>query len=69
MTWKLLCGDSRKPVLTVVQDKKYQTMWRVKLPDGTLTDMVNLSRAKDAATLIAGREGDPLHLLHWKAPC
>jgi hypothetical protein len=24
-------------------------MWRVRLPDGHLTDMVNLSRAKDAA--------------------
>ena len=28
-------------------------MWRVRLPDGYLTDMVNLSRAKDAAASLA----------------
>jgi len=28
-------------------------MYRVRLPDGHLTDMVNLSRAKDAAACLA----------------
>jgi hypothetical protein len=28
-------------------------MWRVRLPEGYLTDMVNLSRATDAADLLA----------------
>jgi hypothetical protein len=28
-------------------------MWRVRLPDGHVTDMVNLSRAKDAAASLA----------------
>ena len=27
--------------------------WRVRLPDGHLTDMVNLSRAQDAAASLA----------------
>jgi hypothetical protein len=30
-------------------------MWRVRLPDGSLTDMVNRTRAKDAAVSIALR--------------
>jgi hypothetical protein len=30
-------------------DQTWPRMWRVRLPDGYLTDMVNLSRAKDAA--------------------
>jgi hypothetical protein len=30
-------------------------MWRVKYPDGSLSDMVNLIRAKDAAMAIARR--------------
>ena len=33
----------------VVPDGKYPRMWRVKRPDGSLSDMVNLTRAKDAA--------------------
>ena len=28
-------------------------MWRVRMPDGQLTEMVNLSRAKDAAASLA----------------
>jgi hypothetical protein len=28
-------------------------MWRVRLPDGRLSDMVNLTRAKDAAVALA----------------
>ena len=27
-------------------------MWRIRYPDGRLSDMVNLTRAKDAASLI-----------------
>ena len=34
---------------TVIPDSKWPNMWRVFLPDGHLTDMVNLTRAKDAA--------------------
>ena len=34
-------------------DRIWPGMWRVCLPDGHLTDMVNLSRAKDAAASLA----------------
>jgi hypothetical protein len=34
---------------TIRQDKRYPGMFRVHWPDGTLSDMVNLSRAHDAA--------------------
>jgi hypothetical protein len=33
----------------VIPDKTYADMWRVCWPDGKLSDMVNLSRANDAA--------------------
>ena len=33
----------------VVRDATYLIMWRVKWPGGSLSDMVNLSRANDAA--------------------
>src|SRR5262245_10098515 len=38
---------------TVVPDEKYQGMFRVRTKDGQLSDMVNLSRAKDAARSLA----------------
>ena len=37
------------PVLAIVPDGTWPGMWRVALPDGSLTDMVNLSRVRDAA--------------------
>jgi hypothetical protein len=43
-------------------------MWRIRWPDGSTSDMVNLSRAKDAAAIIAER-GPPernRRLFHWK---
>jgi hypothetical protein len=36
-------------VATVVPDSRWLKMYRVKLPNGHLTDMINLTRAKDAA--------------------
>jgi hypothetical protein len=44
---------SRTPVVTIVPDAKYPGMWRVRRPDGSLSDMVNLTRARDAARGIA----------------
>jgi hypothetical protein len=69
LTWK---GDALhlygkgKPIVMIVPDEKYPAvMWRVRLPDGRLTDMVNRTRAKDAAISIAlsilnGRRGEEL---------
>src|SRR5262245_28906221 len=33
---------------SIVRDDRYPTMFRLKRTDGTLSDMVNLTRAKDA---------------------
>jgi hypothetical protein len=35
----------------VVPDLDWPNMYRVRMPDGRLTDMVNLTRARDAARL------------------
>ena len=60
LTWKfadgihtLHRGGSKAPVISVVPDKVYATMWRIKQRDGRLSDMVNLSRARDAAVALA----------------
>lgn len=51
-----LCLLGRKaPVVTIVNDPQYPSMWRVQRPDGSLSDMVNLTRARDAARLLAAR--------------
>lgn len=54
LTWKghRLCCGNRK-LVEIVQDDRYPTMWRVKRPDGSLTDMVNITRARDAARGLA----------------
>jgi hypothetical protein len=49
---------------TIVPDKTWPGMWRVRMPDGHLTDMVNLTRAKDAAVALSRAvrcPGDPEH--------
>ena len=42
-----------KPVVAIVPDGRWPSMWRVRLPDGRLTDMANRTRAKDEAASIA----------------
>ena len=37
------------PTAHVVPDDKWPGMWRIVWPDGKISDMVNLDRAKDAA--------------------
>jgi hypothetical protein len=64
----LFYGDARKPVFRVVSDAIHPGMWRVVHPDGSLSDMANLTRAKDAAFVMADR-GPPRRnqsLLQWK---
>jgi len=43
-------GSPKKPVLDprIVPDDRWPGMYRLRLPDGTLSDMVNLTRARDA---------------------
>jgi hypothetical protein len=40
-------------VAKIVPDRQWPGMWRVQLPNGYLSDMVNRSRAKDAALTLA----------------
>jgi hypothetical protein len=57
LTWKgckLFKHGQRTPVALIEPDKRWPGMWRFRLlPDGELSDMVNLSRAKDAAASLA----------------
>ena len=63
LTWKSQDGNhvlirqgSKVPVISVVPDKVYPCMWRIQSKTSALSDMVNLSRAKDAAFAIAMSE-------------
>jgi hypothetical protein len=42
-------GNRRTPVLTLVADKAYPHLFRIRYPDGWLSTPANISRAKDAA--------------------
>ena len=44
-------GSSRT-LISIERDSTYPNMWRVRRPNGTLSDMVNRTRAKDAAELL-----------------
>jgi hypothetical protein len=39
-------GGSRSPMTEIVPDAQWTDMWRVKRPNGSLTDMVNRSRGQ-----------------------
>jgi hypothetical protein len=47
---RLLSG---RLLATVERDREWPTVYRVHFPDGRLTDLVNLTRAKDAAVALA----------------
>ena len=44
---------SKRAIVYVLPDLTYPTMWRIRFPDGRLSAMANMSRAKDAALLHA----------------
>jgi hypothetical protein len=44
--------DRGRALLTVVPDGTWP-MWRIRHPDGTLSDFTNISRAKDAGIALA----------------
>lgn len=56
--WKgdRLYNGTRLSGYSVVQDVAYPTMWRVRMPGGALSDMVNRTRAKDAAMSMLDRD-------------
>jgi hypothetical protein len=41
--------------VAIVPDKRFHRMYRLKRTDGSLSDIVNLSRAKDALAAMQGR--------------
>jgi hypothetical protein len=45
-------GQRRAPAITLVPDLHYTDLWRIQLPDGTTSDLLNKTRARDAAKLI-----------------
>jgi hypothetical protein len=48
-------GHSRQILVRIVPDATWAGMFRVRLPDGQISDMANLPRTKDAALGIALR--------------
>jgi hypothetical protein len=56
--WRLRIG-TKLTGYTVVSDDTYASRWRVHATDGRISDMVNLTRAKDAARswALQGRVG------------
>jgi hypothetical protein len=64
----LYYGSSKNPVAEIVPDSHWSGMWRIAWPDGRVSDMVNLSRARDAAQAIVER-GPPAkdrRLFRWQ---
>lgn len=56
MPHALHLGNKQTPLAHVIPDDKHPGMWRIRWPDGEVSDMVNLARAKDAAlTLCAAK--------------
>jgi hypothetical protein len=53
---------SGRLLASIVPDPEWDGMWRVRMPNGDVGDMANLTRAKDAAQSIA------LALLNAAAP-
>lgn len=62
--WRLKIGN-RLTGYTVRQDDKYPSMWRVHTPNGRISDMVNLTRAKDAAMAACHLGGDDVPRWEW----
>jgi hypothetical protein len=68
-TFALRYGHARTPLALVLPDHDWPDTWRIAWPDGRLSDLVNLSRAKDAAEAFSER-GPPARdrrLFHWHA--
>jgi hypothetical protein len=58
MQWKgdRLYVGTRSSSYSIVPDERYPQMWRVRCPNGSLSDMVNRTRAKDAAMTMIGKD-------------
>ena len=57
LTWRgcrlaLKGGGRGSPAVEIVPEDRYPGMWRIRTQDGSLSDLVNLARARDAARSI-----------------
>jgi hypothetical protein len=67
--WRLYLGNSRRHMIAVVPDAEWPGMWRIVRPDGLLSDMTSISRAKDAAVVICQRiwpDANDSRKFRWK---
>jgi hypothetical protein len=53
--WALHCVGRPAAVVLVIPDGTYPAMWRIQHPDGRLSDMANISWARDGAIAAAYR--------------
>jgi hypothetical protein len=56
LTWRKIASghaiylrDRGQPLATVEPDVQHAGMWRIRMPDGWVSDLANLSRAKEGA--------------------
>jgi hypothetical protein len=61
--WKLFLGKKFSG-LTVNPDPQWAGMWRIHAPDGWVSDMANLARAKECARRMAVISGQQTS--HWQ---
>ena len=66
--WALHCVGRQDAVVHVVPDATWPGMWRVRDADGRLSDMANLTWARDGAIAAAMRILDPRRLTEQRAP-
>jgi hypothetical protein len=66
--YELHSAGQGKPLVKVVPDEHWPSVWRMLWPDGQLSDMANLTRIKDAAVNICRPlvPGNNRLRLHWK---
>ncbi len=69
LMWRSNCGrlflyfrNGCPPLAVVEPDRQYPSLFRIRFPDGHISDLLNLARAKDAAALIAVRSLNSLAL-------
>jgi hypothetical protein len=61
-------GDAATALVRILPDEQWAGMFRMHWPDGSISDMANLTRARDAAAAICER-GPPVRnsrRFHWK---
>jgi hypothetical protein len=65
LTWSVQNGihtlgrqGSKAVAISVIPDPTHPMMWRIRTKDGSLSDMANLTRSKDAAAAIVKADYD-----------